>query len=560
MITVQVDKTASEGIVIGRAYPIEKPKLTAAYEAVAEEDIPKEIRRYEQTVEKAEADLKVLARTSAIFEAHLEMVKDIMLYEGVITRIKAGKCCAEAALEEAAAEIIAVFDGMDDEYMRERAADLKDIRSRLMCLLQGVKMNPFADIRDEVIIVAEDLTPSDTAAMPSEHVLGIITQEGGVTSHVSIMAKGLGIPALVGVKGILTRLKMEDTLIMDAGAGLIHIQPDEETLERYRRLQKEEQIRREELLKLKELPAVTKDGKCVRLCINAGSIKDIKKALEYGMDGVGLFRSEFLYMENTHFPTEEEQFEAYKAAALLSREELTVRTLDIGGDKALPYYEFEKEENPFLGWRAIRISLELQEMFKTQLRAILRASAFGTVRIMFPMIVSLEELRKSKDILAECRRELETEKLAYDPDLKVGMMIETPASVLLIDDFAKEADYFSIGTNDLTQYLLAVDRGNKKISTMYNSFHPSVLRSIGRIIEAGHRCHIPVGMCGEFAGDERAVKLLLGLGLDEFSVSAASLLKVKKLIIEASYQEAKQLAERAREKQTIQEIYDIVGI
>ena len=560
MITVQVDKTASEGIVIGRAYPIEKPKLTAAYEAVAEEDIPKEIRRYEQTVEKAEADLKVLARTSEIFEAHLEMVKDITLYEGVITRIKAGKCCAEAALEEAAAEIIAVFDGMDDEYMRERAADLKDIRSRLMCLLQGVKMNPFADIRDEVIIVAEDLTPSDTAAMPSEHVLGIITQEGGVTSHVSIMAKGLGIPALVGVKGILTRLKMEDTLIMDAGAGLIHIQPDEETLERYRRLQKEEQIRREELLKLKELPAVTKDGKCVRLCINAGSIKDIKKALEYGMDGVGLFRSEFLYMENTHFPTEEEQFEAYKAAALLSREELTVRTLDIGGDKALPYYEFEKEENPFLGWRAIRISLELQEMFKTQLRAILRASAFGTVRIMFPMIVSLEELRKSKDILAECRRELETEKLAYDPDLKVGMMIETPASVLLIDDFAKEADYFSIGTNDLTQYLLAVDRGNKKISTMYNSFHPSVLRSIGRIIEAGHRCHIPVGMCGEFAGDERAVKLLLGLGLDEFSVSAASLLKVKKLIIEASYQEAKQLAERAREKQTIQEIYDIVGI
>lgn len=278
------------------------------------------------------------------------------------------------------------------------------------------------------------------------------------------------------------------------------------------------------------------------------------------MDGVGLFRSEFLYMNNDHFPTEEEQFEVYREAVKACGKELTIRTLDIGGDKALSYYEFEKEDNPFLGWRAIRISLELREMFKTQLRAILRASAFGIIRIMFPMIISLEELRMAKGILEECKEELKQQKIACDHKIEVGMMIETPASILLIDDFAKEVDFFSIGTNDLTQYILAVDRGNKKISTMYNSFHPAVLRSIKRVIQAGHENNIKVGMCGEFASDERAVKLLLGMGLDEFSMSASEILIAKYLIRNTSYEEACEIADKACQMQTIQEIYEVLGI
>ncbi len=560
MITIQVEKTASEGIGIGKAFLLHKTKLSTEFGPVSQQDIPKEIRRYEQAVEEAQAELAALAESNAIFQAHLEMVKDITLYEGVITRIKEEGLCAEAALHAAAEEFIAIFDSMEDEYMRERAADIKDVRFRLMCLLQGVKVNPFDDIREQVILIAEDLAPSDTATMPAENILGIITQEGGVTSHVSIMAKNLGIPALVGVKEICSKVKTDDTIIMDAKAGVIYIQPDDQTLKKYCQLQRKEEHIQKERLKLKELPPVTKDGKRVRLCINAGRLHDIKKAMEYGPDGVGLFRSEFLYMDNTHFPTEEEQFKAYKSAALLSCEELTIRTLDIGGDKALPYYIFEKEENPFLGWRAIRISLELIDRFKTQLRAILRASVFGMVRLMFPMIISLEELRRAKEILAECMRELEQEGLAYDPGIKVGMMIETPASVVMIEDFAREVDFFSIGTNDLTQYLLAVDRGNKKIAAMYNSFHPAVLRSIRRIIEAGHRCHIPVGMCGEFAGEEKAVKLLLGMGLDEFSVSGGGVLKLKELIREADFREAKQLAGKVCEKQTIQEVYELLGI
>jgi phosphotransferase system enzyme I (PtsI) len=429
-----------------------------------------------------------------------------------------------------------------------------------MCGLQGIKNNAFEDIAEEVILIAEDLTPSDTACLNLDYILGFITQEGGVTSHVSIMAKGLGIPALVGVQGILQQVNNDDTIIMDAADGKIIINPDENTIYKYRELKKEQRNKQEELAKINHLPAVTKDGITVQLCANVGNVKDIKKAQGYRMDGVGLFRSEFLYMDNTHFPTEEEQFEVYKEAAQICGKELTIRTLDIGGDKALSYYEFEKEENPFLGWRAIRISLELKDMFKTQLRAILRASAFGVIRIMFPMIISIEELRMSKMILEECKKELKVLNISFDHNIDVGMMIETPASVILIEDFAKEVDFFSIGTNDLTQYLLAVDRGNKKISNMYNSFHPSVIRSIKRVIMAGHQNHIKVGMCGEFASDERAVKLLLGLGLDEFSMSASEITNVKYIIRNTSFEAAQVLAAKACEMQTIQEVYEVLNV
>lgn len=560
MKAVQVERTASRGIVIGKAFLAEKPCLKTEFKTINEQDIPAEIKRYEEAVACAEAELSELAKTNTIFGAHLEMAKDIALYEGVTTKIRELKCQAEEALELTAAEFILIFESMDDEYMRERAADVKDVRFRLMCNLQGVKANPFESIREEVILVAQDLTPSDTVLLDLRYILGFITQEGGVTSHVSILAKGLGLPALVGVEGIISLIKPGDLLIMDAGEGWIIIDPDEETLKKYQELQQEQRRKQEELQKLNELSSVTTDGRSVSLCINVGSVKDIKKAVKYNHDGVGLFRTEFLYMDNTHFPTEEEQFTVYREAAELCPKELTIRTLDIGGDKELSYYKFDTEENPFLGWRAIRISLDLRDMFKTQLRAILRASAFGHIRIMFPMIISLEELRSAKELVEECKEELGQQNLGYDCDIETGMMIETPASILMIDDFAKEADFFSIGTNDLTQYLLAVDRGNTKISKLYNSFHPAVIRSIQRVVEAGHQNRIKVGMCGEFASDERAVPLLLGLGLDEFSMSSSEILNVKDIIRQSAYEMLRQQAKKACEQKTIEEVYEVLGI
>ncbi len=560
MIEIHVERTASRGIAIGKAHRVEKPKLKTVSRTIQEQEIPAQIKRYEDAVAHAGEELEKLAQTNQIFGAHLEMVKDIALYEGVVSKIRDQKQCVEAALAAAIEEFSFVFESMDDEYMKERAADIKDVGQRLMCILQGVSHDPFAGISGDVILIAGDLAPSDTVSLDLRYIRGFITQEGGITSHVSILAKGLGLPALVGVEKLLDRVKQDEVVIMDAAAGKIVIQPDEATLEKYRKLLEEQKKRQEELAQLKSLPAVTKDGKAVSLCANVGGIKDIKKAVEYQIDGVGLFRSEFLYMDNNHFPSEEEQFEVYRKAALLCGKELTIRTLDIGGDKALSYYEFEPEENPFLGWRAIRISLELKEVFKAQLRAILRASAYGEVRIMFPMIISLEELWEAKEVLEECRKELTLEQVSYNKTVEVGMMIETPASILMIEEFAKEVDFFSIGTNDLTQYILAVDRGNKRISSLYNSFHPAVLRSIQRVIEAGHRNQIKVGMCGEFASDEGAVKLLLGLGLDEFSMSASELWNVKAILRSSVYEEARELAQKACQMQTVSQVYEVLGI
>jgi phosphotransferase system enzyme I (PtsI) len=554
MKAIRVEKTASRGIVMGKAYIVKKPDITINPIAILEPDIPKEIKRYEDAVSYAVKELEILAMNNSIFQAHLEMAKDITLYEGVTTKIKYELFNAEAALDSTANEFIMIFETMEDEYMRERAADIKDIRTRLLCALKGINLSSLQNITEKVILVADDLAPSDTAVLNLDYILGFITKEGGVTSHVSIMAKGLGLPALVGVNSIMNEVTNGDFLIMDAKSGNIIINPDEKTIKEYQGLQEEYERKQNELAKESNLPAVTLDGRSVHLCANVGSIYDIKQAIKHGIDGVGLFRSEFLYMENNHFPTEEEQFKAYQEAAILVGKELTIRTLDIGGDKSLSYYEFEKEENPFLGWRAIRISLELKDMFKTQLRAILRASAFGTIRIMFPMIISMEELRTAKEILNECKLELTEESIAFDTNIQVGMMMETPASVLCAEDFAKEVDFFSIGTNDLTQYMLAVDRGNKKIANMYNSFHPAVLKSIKHIIKAGHNNNIKVGMCGEFACDERAIPVLLGLGLDEFSMSAMEIANVKHNIRNLSYESTKFLADKICNYSTIDEI------
>ena len=554
MRELQVVRTASAGIVIGKVFRVVKPSLAAEPYPVADGETEREVSKYEAAMATAVKQLEALQETNDIFGAHLEIVKDATLSEGIVSKITQERCNVQQALQEVAEEFIQLFEMMEDEYMKERAADIKDVRNRLMCALKGIQLNPFANICEQVIVVTDDLTPSDTAALDLSHVLGFITRDGGITSHVSIMAKNMGIPALVGVSEILNSVKADDLVIMDAGQGRILINPEEAIVCEYRRKQDADEKEQQKLSETSRLPVITKDGRAIAVCANVGNVEEVRAAKLQNVDGVGLFRSEFLYMENVHFPTEEEQFLVYKAAAELVQTELTIRTLDIGGDKELSYYTFEKEENPFLGWRAIRISLDMREMFKEQLKAILRASAFGPVRIMFPMIICLNELRMAKAILAECKEELRAAGSSFDEEIPVGIMIETPASVLCAEDFAGEVDFFSIGTNDLTQYILAVDRGNKKIAAAYNSFHPAILRSIRQVICAAHKNGIPVGMCGEFASDERAVKLLLGLGLDEFSMSAGSTAKVKQRIRDSSYEEARQYAGKICALKTVTEV------
>jgi phosphotransferase system enzyme I (PtsI) len=559
MKTLIVEKTASGGFAMGRAFVVNRNKLSADTYRIESKDADTEIAKYQKAVREATAQLEELAKTSDIFAAHFEMVQDPALYAGVTDKITSESQNAQLALENTTAEFAAIFDSMEDEYMKERGADVRDVRDRLMRSLKGITQNVLEGIHDKVILVAEDLSPSDTSNINLDFVLGFATELGGVTSHVSIIARNLELPALVGVKGLMEEVKSDDFLILDASNGKVILDPDEETIQKYKALEEEYRKHKKELEALSSLPATTLDGKTVKVYANVGNLEDVKKAVNRGIEGIGLFRSEFLYMENTHFPTEEEQFEVYKQAAILCPKELIIRTLDIGGDKSLPYYTFEPEENPFLGWRAIRISLDLEDVFKAQLRAILRASAFGKVKIMYPMIISLEELIKANTILNICKNELAAESIAFDPDIKVGIMVETPASVLCIENFAKHVDFFSIGTNDLTQYILAVDRGNKKIAKLYDSFHPAVVQSIQRIIDAGHKEGIEVGMCGEFAGDEKAAVLLLGLGLDEFSMSAGATANIKNIIRNTSYEKAKECAGKAVTAFTTQEVKDILS-
>lgn len=543
MKTINVDRTASKGVVMGKVFLVESENLLADTRILGQNSIGDEIQEYKVAVNKAKGDLEVLAKKDAIFGAHLELVKDDALHKEVIGKITEERKNVELALEETLVKYVGIFECMDDEYMRERAADIKDVGKRLMRALKGMEENVLSEIRENVIIVAKDLNPSDTAKMNLDYIMGFITQEGGITSHVSIMARNLNLPALVGVDGILSTIKPNDYVIMDAKAGIIIVNPDDKTKQSYKKVVEELKQREKELQSIGELPSVTKDGKQIKLYANAGNLQDIKNAVANHAEGIGLFRTEFLYMENSHFPTEEEQFDVYKQATeLMGNKELIIRTLDIGGDKGLSYFDFGKEENPFLGYRAIRVCLDKQDIFKTQLRAILKASTFGNICIMYPMIISMEELDEANKLLALCKEELKQEGILYNEEVKVGMMIETPASVICAPEFAKKVDFFSIGTNDLTQYTLAVDRGNTRISELYNSFHPAVIRSIKDTIEAGHNEGIVVGMCGEFASDMKAVNVLLGLGLDEFSMSSGAIAEVKSKIRDLNFRDAEVLS------------------
>ncbi|TON85285.1 phosphoenolpyruvate-protein phosphotransferase PtsI, partial [Vibrio parahaemolyticus] len=448
---------------------------------------------------------------------------------------------------------------LDDEYLKERATDIRDIGSRFVKNALGINIVSLSDINEEVILVAYDLTPSETAQINLDYVLGFACDIGGRTSHTSIMARSLELPAIVGTNDITKKVKNGDMLILDAMNNKIVVNPSEAEVEEAKAVKAAFLAEKEELAKLKDLHAETTDGHRVEVCGNIGTVKDCDGIIRNGGEGVGLYRTEFLFMDRTALPTEEEQYQAYKEVAeAMNGQAVIIRTMDIGGDKDLPYMDLPQEMNPFLGWRAVRISLDRREILRDQLRGILRASAHGKLRIMFPMIISVEEIRELKNAIEEYKAELRAEGLAFDENIEIGVMVETPAAAAIAHHLAKEVSFFSIGTNDLTQYTLAVDRGNEMISHLYNPLSPAVLTVIKQVIDASHAEGKWTGMCGELAGDERATLLLLGMGLDEFSMSGISIPKVKKVIRNSNFAEVKAMAEEALSLPTAAEIEAVV--
>lgn len=543
MKEIKVSNVFSRGIVQGPAFLVPEVTVTISQQKVeTKEEIKQEIWRFENAVQKISESLSKFAEKNSIFAGHVAIVKDFTLHDSVIHHIQDEHENAERATEETISELCRKFESMDNQYMKGRAADIADVGSQLIASMQNHIVNKFSALKTPSVIIAKDLAPSDTASLDRRLVLGFITEEGGVTSHVCIMAKSLNIPALVGAAGILASVRQGDQVILDAEDGYICVNPDSEQSERFKHKQLQIKNENEHWLKNSERPVITTDGRKLKVYANVGNIKDIEQAAAFNVNGIGLFRTEFLYMESDHFPTEDEQFAAYKKAVETLGHEIIIRTLDIGGDKKLSYYQFPPEENPFLGCRAIRFCLNNPQIFETQLRAILRASHFGPLRIMLPMLVSIEEAEESFQLLDKAKQNLRSRGIPFDENIPVGMMMETPAAMVCVEDFAEIMDFFSIGTNDLTQYVLAADRGNKEISKLYNSFNPAVLRSIARVIDAGHKANITVGMCGEFAGNPKAALLLLGLGLDEFSMAASSTPRMKDLLCKANFEEAKKRA------------------
>ena len=494
---------------------------------------------------------------AAIFDGHIMLLEDEDLKMEVEDKIKGENSPAAKALDEGINEYCEMISQLDDPYLRERAADLKDVGKRWIKNVLGMKMKDLSNLEKDTIVVTYDLTPSDTAQLDLENCIGFITEVGGKTSHSAIMARSLELPAIVGVKDVLAEIFEGQPLIMDGEKGDIIVEPIQDDVATYSAKRAQFLADKEELKKLINEDAITLDGRVVEIYGNIGGPNDVDAVVTSGATGVGLYRTEFLFMNSDHMPTEDEQYQAYRIVAeKMKGKPVTIRTMDIGGDKELPYMNLPKEMNPFLGYRAIRISLEQQDMFKTQLRAILRASSYGQIKIMYPMITSVNEIRKANEILAECKEELDEIGKKYDEKIKVGIMIETPSTAIIAYKFAKEVDFFSIGTNDLTQYFLAVDRGNEMVSNLYSSFNPAVLEAIQKVIDAAHDRGIPVSMCGEFAGDKKATELLLGMGLDIFSMSASSVLQVKKKIRTTDYQEARKYRDLILEQDTPQEVLD----
>ncbi|QII82560.1 phosphoenolpyruvate--protein phosphotransferase [Jeotgalibaca arthritidis] len=559
---------ASDGIAIGKAYLLTEPDLTFAKKTI---DNPEgEITRLLDSFENAKSEVQAIRDHVAIavgeeeaqvFDAHVMVLSDPEMLDTIKSNITDNKVNAEQALADVSGLFIAMFEGMvDNPYMQERAADIRDVTERVMGHLLGVKIPSPATIKEEVVIVAKDLTPSDTAQLNRRYVKGFVTDIGGRTSHSAIMARSLEIPAVVGTKTI-TELAADGVMvIIDGLEGNIIVNPDEATLAEYKEKQTAFETQKEEWAKLKDAETVTKDGKHVELAANIGTPKDLQGVNDNGAEAIGLYRTEFLYMDSEQFPTEQEQFEAYKAVLEgMNGKAVVVRTMDIGGDKELPYLQLPEEMNPFLGYRAIRICLAEPDMFRTQLRALLRASVYGKLRIMFPMIATLNEFREAKQMLEEEKAKLVAEGQSVSDEIEVGIMIEIPAAAVLAHQFAKEVDFFSVGTNDLIQYTMAADRMNERVSYLYQPYNPAILTLLKHVIDSAHAEGKWVGMCGEMAGDQTAVPLLLGLGLDEFSMSASSILKTRSLLAKLDSKEMEALAHKAiNECSTVEEVIALV--
>ena len=558
---------ASPGIALGKALVIEHSELVIEKKTI--ENIDEEIQKLESAVKVSKEELtkvkeKALAELgeheAEIFEAHLLVLEDPELIGSAISKIRDEKVNADYALNEIKEIFVAMFESMDNEYMRERAADIKDVTNRVLRHILGIKVVDLAELDEEVVLIAHDLTPSDTATMNKNMVLGFLTDIGGRTSHTAIMARTLEIAAVVGLNDITKKVKDGDYIVFNGDTGEVIVNPDEETKAKYASLKEQFEEYRKSLELLKGQASITTDGRHVELAGNIGSPNDVEGLIKNDAEGVGLYRTEFLYMDKEDsFPTEEDQYEAYKAVLEgMNNKPIVIRTLDIGGDKELPYFEMEAEMNPFLGYRAIRLCLDRKDIFKTQLRALYRASVHGKLRIMFPMISSLEELLDAKEVIKEVLKELDAENIAYSNDVEVGMMIEIPSAAVISDVLAKHVDFFSIGTNDLIQYTCAVDRMNQKISHLYNQFNPAVLRLIKMVIDNAHKEGKWVGMCGESAGDQRMIPILLGFGLDEFSMSPISILPARKLITSLSYADMQKFADEVLAMGTAKEIKEYV--
>jgi phosphotransferase system enzyme I (PtsI) len=552
----------SPGVVIGKVLLKEEKQIIIEKKDIISYE--EEIQRFRLAMENSKTEiqdiynnvLKNIGETEAsIFEAHLMILEDPEMLEQIEEKIQVNKVNAEWALKEVSETFIAIFEGMDNEYMKERAADIKDVTGRLMKKLMNIQEMNFSKLANEVIIVARDLTPSDTSQIDKNKVLGFITEIGGRTSHSAIMARTLEIPAVVAVKDITSKVKNGDLIVFDGEEGVIYVNPEEEIVKLYEGKKEEYNKSQKELSLLIGKESITIDGVRVELAANIGTPKDLNSVISNDGEGIGLFRSEFLYMDRKSAPSEEEQYAAYKEVAEeMKSKPVVIRTLDVGGDKELDYLNLPKEMNPFLGYRAIRVCLDKVDIFKTQLRAILRASAYGNIKIMFPMISSIEELRAAKGILQEVKDELLKENIAFNQKLEVGIMIEIPAAAIISDLLAKEVDFFSIGTNDLIQYTTAVDRMNEKISHLYNPFHPAVLRLVKMVIDNAHKENKWVGMCGEAAGDPKLIPVLIGMGLDEFSMSPISILKAREIIRNISQEKMKSLAEQVINLPTAEEV------
>lgn len=532
--------SASKGYAIGKVVIKKEQELNVVEKKI--EDIIAEKQRLKDAAEasreqltkiKEKAEKEVGKDKAAVFESHMMLLDDPEFTGAIEMNIESASVNAEKALKDVVDMYMGIFAAMEDEYMRERAADVKDVGDRILKNLLGVTSGDLSDIEENTVVVAHDLTPSDTAQLDKSKVIAFLTNIGGRTSHSAIMARTLEIPAVVGLQNITEEVKDGDLVIVDGIEGIVEINPSQETIKAYEGKKAKFQGEQEALKKLISVETVTKAGKRVEVVGNIGKPEDVHQVIENGGDGVGLFRTEFLYMDRNDMPTEEEQFESYKyVAEKLDGKPVVIRTLDIGGDKKLSYLPLPEEMNPFLGYRAIRLCLDRKDIFKVQLRALLRAAAYGNIKIMFPMISSVSEFLDAKGVLKECMEELKVEGKEFNANLEVGMMVEIPAAAIAADEFAKHADFFSIGTNDLIQYTLAADRMNEKVSYLYDPTHPAVLALIKNTIDAAHRAGKWCGMCGEVAGDERVIPLLVEYDLDEFSMSATSILNAKQIIME----------------------------